>query len=109
MSPIEAAEILKNEAECMTRMIQHMKGRKSSDFLKKDLLNWLFMALQQHADFKNAMADFVFMMGQTYPDLQLTTTTTKENFGQTLNEAEPDDDMETPPFDLEFWMGLGDV
>jgi hypothetical protein len=108
MNPINAAEIMRNEAEHMNMMIQSIKNKKSSDFLKKDLLNWLIISLQHHADFKNSMADFISVIGQAYPDLQLTATITKADFSPT-NEIEQQDDMEIPPFDSEFWMGLGDV
>lgn len=109
MNPNDAAEMLRNEAECITRMIQHMKSKKSSDFLKKDLLNWLFITLQQHADFKILMADFVFRIGQVYPELQLTTTTVTTLYEQTGQDLDEQADMEVPPFDADFWMGLGDV
>ena len=105
MDPNEAAKTMKSEAESMARMIRGMRARKSSDFLQKDLLNWLCVSLQQHADFKNSMADFVEGIGHTYPGLQLSATTTQAELGQSQQPM----NVETPPFDSDFWMRLGDV
>lgn len=105
MNPDEAAKTIKSEAESMARMVRGMRARKSSDFSQKDLLNWLCICLQQHADFKNSMAEFIESIGHTYPNFQLTPTTTQAEIVQ----SQPSINLEAPPFDVDFWMGLGDV
>lgn len=107
MTPKEAAETMKIEAEAMARMIRSMRARKSSDFLNKDLLNWLCMALQQHVDFKNSMADLIIILGDSNPNFQIIPTI-QTDANQTLQNSKVFN-LEAPPFDSDFWAGLGDV
>jgi len=103
MKPKEAADVMRLEADHMMQMIRGLRARKSSDFSQKDLLNWLCIALQQHSDFKMAMADI--LNNVNLPELMSETT---QAVYQQTEEAESIN-MEAPPFDKSFWLGLGDV
>lgn len=105
MNPYEAAKTIKSEAEDIIRMIRIIKSRKLSDFSQADLLSWLCICLQQHADFKNSMAELIENIGQTYPDFQLAGTTTQVEFEQNQISI----NLETPPFDVGFWAGLDEI
>ena len=104
MKPNEAADVMRLEADHMMQMIRGLRARKSSDFSQKDLLNWLCIALQQHSDFKMAMADI--LNNVSLPDL--TPETTQAVYQQTEDGTDPIN-VEAPPFDKSFWLGLGDV
>jgi len=107
MEPDDAAEAMRSEAEHMMRMIRMIRARESETFSKNDLLNWLCMAFQQHADFKMSMADVVESMGRMYPGFQLMPISTQITYQQ--SEDSRITNIEAPPFDSSFWMGLGDV
>ena len=107
MRPDEAAETMRHEANHMMHMIQAMKSREPSDFSKEDLLNWLCLAFQQHVDFKLSMADIIQNMGCIYSGFELNPMLTQATYQQ--SEEPQSINIEAPPFDSSFWMGLGDV
>lgn len=108
MEPKQASDTIKQEAYQIMQMIRGFRKRKSSDFESKDLLNWLCIALQQQADFKLSMANLLMDIGKAYPDLNLDAIAT-ENVYKPSEQVERAMNVQSPPFDQSFWMGLGDL
>jgi hypothetical protein len=106
MEPKEAINKMRQEANELMQMIRGMRARKSSDFSQKDLINWLCISLQSHADFKLATADMMTSLKEKYSDLRFDTTTNEQVFSQSESEKQS---VESPPFDEDFWLGLGDI
>ena len=107
MKPDEAADIMNREADELMRVVRQLRSRKSSDFDNRDLLNWFCHALQQHAIFKQSISDVIREMGQKYPDFRLESH--DNNNQMVIKEASSSVNIEAPPFDTNFWMGLGDI
>ena len=107
MNPEEAANAMRQDADQMMRMIRQIRAKKSSDFEAKDLLHWLCISLQQHTDFKISMANIIQNLGNRYPDFQLASVPTESIYQN--SESLDVRNIEAPPFDESFWMGLDDL
>lgn len=106
MEPSDAIKKMRQEANDLMQMIRGVRARKSSDFSQKDLLNWLCISLQSHADFKLATADMVAGLKNKYSDLSFDTSTDEHIFIQSESHNKS---IQSPPFDEDFWLGLGDI
>lgn len=106
MTPDEASEIMSQEADELMRMVRQLRSRKSSDFDNRDLLNWFCMTLQQFANFKQSMSEIVKEMGEKYPEVRLTP---QNDTHIVVTDNTNSINIEAPPFDTNFWMGLGDI
>ena len=108
MEPKQASDTIKQEAYQLMQMIRGFRKRKSSDFENKDLLNWLCIALQQQADFKLSIANLLTDISKVYPDFHLDAVAT-ESVYKPSEQVERTMNVQAPPFDQSFWMGLGDL
>lgn len=106
MQPEEAANNIRSEANHILQMIYKIQSNEITDMSKEDLTNWLCLALQQHAEFKISVADLIQKIGEAYPSFQLIPVSSQEVYRQNTQQASKN--IETPPFDIEFWMGLDD-
>ncbi len=97
MTPHEASEIIKREAEEIHNIMEILKSQKSSHYTRQDLFNYLCLVLQEHSEFKLSIASLLHDIGDRLPDLNLEIEDVCEN---------DKSKFEVPPFDVDFWTGL---
>jgi len=99
MTPEESVEIIRENAMILLDAIEHFEELDPSQQNNEVLLKWIIIILEKYAEFQWNTADMITDLSKKY-DFNLHLLDSKEN------PTPPQINLDVPPFDYNFFMGL---